>query len=68
MHLYDKISTHFVNKGSGYIDLIFYAYVSAMCQPNLAWIQGFCLSSWPLLHWGLVTPFGDIDVGQHWLR
>ena len=19
-------------------------------------------------HWGLVTPFGDIDLGQHWLR
>ena len=21
-----------------------------------------------LTHWGLVTPFGDIDPGQHWLR
>ena len=21
-----------------------------------------------LTHWGLVTPFGDIDLGQHWLR
>ena len=20
-----------------------------------------------LTHWGLVTPFGDIDLGQHWL-
>ena len=19
-------------------------------------------------HWGLVTPFGDIDLGQHWLK
>ena len=22
----------------------------------------------PLTHWGLVTPYGDIDLGQHWLR
>ena len=21
-----------------------------------------------LTHWGLVTPFGDLDLGQHWLR
>ena len=21
-----------------------------------------------LTHWGLVTPFGDIDLGQHWIR
>ena len=21
-----------------------------------------------LTHWGLVTPFGSIDLGQHWLR
>ena len=21
-----------------------------------------------LTHWGLVTPFGDTDLGQHWLR
>ena len=21
-----------------------------------------------LTHWGLVTPYGDIDLGQHWLR
>ena len=21
-----------------------------------------------LTYWGLVTPFGDIDLGQHWLR
>ena len=21
-----------------------------------------------LTDWGLVTPFGDIDLGQHWLR
>ena len=24
-------------------------------------------SKWVLTHWGLVTPFGDIDLGQHWL-
>ena len=21
-----------------------------------------------LTHWGLVTSYGDIDLGQHWLR
>ena len=21
-----------------------------------------------LTHWGLVTPYGDVDLGQHWLR
>ena len=21
-----------------------------------------------LSHWGLVMPYGDIDLGQHWLR
>ena len=21
-----------------------------------------------LTHWGIVTPYGDIDLGQHWLR
>ena len=21
-----------------------------------------------LINWGLVTPFGNIDLGQHWLR
>ena len=21
-----------------------------------------------LTHWGLVTPYGDSDLGQHWLR
>ena len=23
---------------------------------------------WILTHWGQVTQFGDIDLGQHWLR
>ena len=21
-----------------------------------------------LTYWGLVTPYGDVDLGQHWLR
>ena len=21
-----------------------------------------------LTHWGLMTPYGNIDLGQHWLR
>ena len=24
--------------------------------------------NFPLTHWGLVTPYGDRDLGQHWLR
>ena len=38
------------------------------------YILGFCMSyirgltvTW-LTHWDLVTPFGDVDLGQHWLR
>ena len=23
---------------------------------------------WVLTHWGLVMPFGHIDLGQHWLK
>ena len=30
------------------------------------WNKGCIL--WILTHCGLVTPFGDIDLGQHWLR
>ena len=26
------------------------------------------ISTQTLTHWGLVMPFGDIDLGQHWLR
>ena len=26
------------------------------------------LSLIELTHWGLVTPFGDTDLGQYWLR
>ena len=27
-----------------------------------------CSDTFLLTHWGPVTPFGDIDLGQHWLR
>ena len=27
-----------------------------------------CLCTLFLTHWGLVAPFSDIDLGQHWLR
>ena len=27
-----------------------------------------CISVETLTHWGLVMPFGDINLGQHWLR
>ena len=30
-------------------------------QPEFRWWQKFSLT-----HWGLVTPFGDINLGQHW--
>ena len=36
---------------------------------NIGFIMAYCLFNVkPLTHWGLVTPFGDIDLGQHWLR
>ena len=28
----------------------------------------FWMMMWLLTHWGLVTPYGDIDLGQHRLR
>ena len=28
----------------------------------------FCLGLKVLTHWGLVTPYGDRDLGQHWVR
>ena len=31
-------------------------------------LQGELETVGVLTHWGLVTPFGDIDLGQHWLR
>ena len=31
-------------------------------------ILHFILSYDNLTHWGLVTPYGDRDLGQHWLR
>ena len=42
----------------------------------IIWTNG-CLGYWhicaslgldELTHWGLVTPYGDRDLGQHWLR
>ena len=36
-------------------------------------LSSICSKIWPtspisvLTHWGLVTPFGDIDLGQYWL-
>ena len=27
-----------------------------------------CLGLNVLTHWGIVTPYGDIELGQHWLR
>ena len=48
---------------------------------RVKWISWMCWKSWYnlnkqsktnivqiLTHWGLVTPFGDINPGQHWLR
>ena len=31
------------------------------------WLKSFESFSY-LIHWGLVTPFGDKDLGQHWFR
>ena len=38
----------------------------SVCKPSQFWgLPGE--SGLFLTHWGLVTPFGDIDLGQHWL-
>ena len=35
---------------------------------NLAAIQQATFKELIKTHWGLVTPFSDTDLGQHWLR
>ena len=34
---------------------------------DVMWIS-LHYSEWRLNNWGLVVPYGDIDLGQHWLR
>ena len=46
-------AAHFIFPGTSWFDCL-----------GVAWKYFF----WVLTHWGLVTPFGDIDLGQHWLR
>ena len=40
--------------------------MTSSIQASYYW--GFVWMMVILTHWGLVTPFGDIDLGQHWLR
>ena len=41
-----------------------------ICETNLLCFVRCCVipMSWLLTHCGLVTPYGDIDLGRHWLR
>ena len=48
-----------------YVCCMCYALVHVIETPgSLKYIYIYSV----LTHWGLVTPFGDIDLGQHWLR
>ena len=46
----------------------------SICNVSACHLQVSYYLRWPcsgltvLTHWGLVTPYGDIDLGQHWLR
>ena len=53
------LSTYLVVWGNG--------MVPAQCQV-ITWISGDCLSVRTLTDCGLVTPYGDRDLGQHWFR
>ena len=35
---------------------------------TLLCVEATCEVPWKWTHWGLVTPYGDRDLGQHWLR
>ena len=37
------------------------------CWPRLLWLTLHALQT-SLTHWGLVTPYGIGDLGQHWFR
>ena len=50
------------NKGA--CMLIYSALLTTLHTPIIAYMYGFGM----LTHCGLVTPYGDIDLGQHWLR
>ena len=39
-----------------------------LCEPLIAWFADAYMHHLALTHCGLVTPLGDIDLGQHWLR
>ena len=67
------------NNGNGWhmetrydvVDLLwpYHKFLMASCLSFTRILQGcFAGIGVNLTHWGLVTPFGDIDLGQHWLR
>ena len=50
------------------VQVAFHYYIMSQPKIILAYYHFDTLNTFPLTHWGLVTQFGDIDLGQHWLR
>ena len=62
-HLQNLEILHMINVSIAWCDTVVLSL-----SPNTLEIPQSCTMPWLLTHWGLVTPFGDIDLGQHWLR
>ena len=48
-----------------------WGYLESLGDNNLEMYVKYmytCIENTCLTHWGLVTPYGDIELGQHWLR
>ena len=52
-----------------WLDIYGVAWISMVAANGLApWYPWHKLGPWFLTHWGLVTPYGIGDLGQHWFR
>ena len=58
------------NKLQGNFNRNSYIFIQANAFENIVCInyRQFCLNIVVLTHWGLMTPYGDKDLGHHWLR
>ena len=76
---YNIFKYNFMKENFFYFDLNFTHCVTLYwlrCWTAITWINDnpvhWCIFMLPglneLTHCGLATPFGDIDLGQHWLR
>ena len=54
-----------------YVFIVYYMYFFSYCLFDTTIttkIEKLTHCDMRLTHWGLVTPYDDIDMGQHWLQ